>query len=155
MKKIFLIAFTSLLLIMCGPSKSAKSVSEPKVHYVDNFKPASDKEKAAFLKRLNAADENYSVLILTKNFKGEQIIVSNEQKTLYKEYPISNIKTRLADELRIDNTVDTKVYDAHTKKEAVISAKEAKKHKFIYLMKQPGTGNPFVITYSNTLRPME
>jgi hypothetical protein len=94
-------------------------------------------------------------VILTKNFKGEQIIVSNEQKTLYKEYPISNVKTRLADQLRIDNTFDTKVYDAHTKKEAVISAKEAKKHKFIYLMKQPGTENPFVITYSNTLRPLE
>ena len=155
MKKIIAILFTAFLLTMCGTSKSAKADSKPQVQYVDNFKPASDKEKTAFLKKLNATEANYSVLILTKNFKGEQITVTNGEKVVYKEYPISNVKTRLAGELRIDNSLDTKVYDALTKKEATIPSKQAKNYKYVYLMKKPGADNPFLITYSNTLRPME
>jgi hypothetical protein len=47
------------------------------------------------------------------------------------------------------------VHDNFTKKDAIIETKEAQKHKFIYVMKNPGAENPFVITYSNTLRPLE
>lgn len=156
MKKIALILFTALLVLSCSTSKSSKGSAKPEVQYKDDFRSASDKEKAALLKKLNAAGESYSVLILTQNFKGEQIIVSNEKKTLYKEYPISNLKTGVADQIRIDNTIDTKVYDNLTKKEAVITAKEAKKHKYVYIMKNPqGSGSTFRITYSNTLRPLE
>ncbi|PZR23667.1 MAG: hypothetical protein DI539_02550 [Flavobacterium psychrophilum] len=156
MKKIIAILFAAFLLTMCDTSKSAKGSAKPEVQYKDDFRSASEKEKSALLKKLNATGADYSVLILTQNYKGEQIIVSNEQKTLYKEYPISNKKTGIADEIRIDNTVDTKVYDNLGKKEAVLSAKEAKKHKYIYLMKNPpGGDSPFRITYSNTLRPLE
>ncbi|MHA3789753.1 hypothetical protein ACX0HA_16215 [Flavobacterium hauense] len=156
MKKIILIIFTASLFTMCGTSKSAKGSTKPEVQYKDDFRSATEKEKSALLKKLNATGANHSVLILTQNYKGEQIIVSNEQKTFYKEYPISNKKTGIADELRIDNTTDTKVYDTFSKKEAVISAKEAQKHKFIYLMKNPpGGDSPFRITYSNTLRPLK
>lgn len=156
MKKIIPILFIAFLFTMCGTTKSAKGSAKPEVQYKDDFRSATDKEKKALLKKLNASGTNYSVLILTQNYKGEQISVSNEKKTLYKEYPISNMKTGIADELRIDNTLDTKVYDNLSKKEAVISSKEAKKHKFIYLMKNPpGGDSPFRITYSNTLRPLE
>jgi hypothetical protein len=156
MKKIIPILFIAFLFTMCGTTKSAKGSAKPEVQYKDDFRSATDKEKKALLKKLNAAGANYSVLILTQNYKGEQISVSNEKKTLYKEYPISNMKTGIADELRIDNTLDTKVYDNLSKKEAIISSKEAKKHKFIYLMKNPpGGDSPFRITYSNTLRPLE
>lgn len=156
MKKIIPILFIAFLFTMCGTTKSAKGSAKPEVQYKDDFRSATDKEKKTLLKKLNASGTNYSVLILTQNYKGEQISVSNEKKTLYKEYPISNMKTGIADELRIDNTLDTKVYDNLSKKEAIISSKEAKKHKFIYLMKNPpGGDSPFRITYSNTLRPLE
>ena len=156
MKKIVPILFIAFLFAMCGTSKTAKGSAKPEVQYKDDFRSASDKEKKALLKKLNASGTNYSVLILTQNYKGEQIIISNEKKTFYKEYPISNMKTGIADELRIDNTIDTKVYDTFSKKEAIISAKEAQKHKYIYLMKNPpGGDSPFRITYSNTLRPLK
>lgn len=155
MKKTILLLITILSVISCDTSKKATANAKPQVQYKDDFKSASEKERLALLKKLNATEANYSVLILTQNYKGEQVIISNEKKTLYKEYPISNKKTGIADQIRIDNTIDTKVYDNLTKKEAVISSKEAKKHKYIYLMKQPGADNPFLITYSNTLRPLE
>lgn len=156
MKKIIPILFVAFLFTMCGTSKTAKGSAKPEVQYKDDFRSATDKEKKALLKKLNATGTTYSVLILTQNYKGEQIIISNEKKTFYKEYPISNMKTGIADELRIDNTIDTKIYDTFSKKEAIISAKEAQKHKYIYLMKNPpGGDSPFRITYSNTLRPLE
>ena len=37
----------------------------------------------------------------------------------------------------------------------VLKTKDTQKHKYIYLMKDPGGPNPFIITYSNTLRPLE
>lgn len=155
MKKAILIICSALLFTMCSTSKTAKTNAKPTVQYKDDFRSADNKEKTALLKKLNASGKGFSVLIFTKNYKGEEITASNEKKTLYKGYPISNLKSGIAEEIRIDNTVDTKIHDNLTKKEAVISAKEAQKHKYIYVMKDPGAANPFVITYSNTLRPLE
>ena len=162
MKKTALIAL-SFLIIMCGStttktssrSKAVTKKSRPEVQYKDDFRAASDKERAALLKELNAAGEEYSVLIFTRNYKGEKVIVSNAQKQLHNGYVMSNLKTGIAGTVRIDNKLDTKVYDNFSKQEAVIEAKEAQKHKYIYLMKNPKADNPFVITYSNTLRPLE
>ena len=162
MKKTLVLIAISFLFIMCGSTKSG-SAAKPKavtksraeVQYKDDFRAASDKERTALLKELNAEGEGYSVLIFTKNYKGEKVIVSNAQKQLHNGYVMSNLKTGIAGTVRIDNKLDTKVYDNLTKKETVIEAKEAQKHKYIYLMKAPGADNPFVITYSNTLRPLE
>lgn len=155
MKKISLIILLAFLFTMCSTSKSTKAVAKPEVQYKDDFRSASEKEKSALLKKLKATGAGYSVLIFTKNYKGEKVTASNTKKTVYSGYLFSNLKTGIADQIRIDNTVDTRVFDSFTKKEAVISAKEAQKHKFIYLMKDPSTENPFLITYSNTLRPLE
>lgn len=145
------------LMAMCSTKKgtAASSPAKATVQYKDDFRAASDKEKAALLKRLNAAGEKYSVLVFTSNFKGEKITASNSASRLYSGYPMSNLKTGIAESIRIDNTMDTRIYDELTKKEAIIEAKEAQKHKFIYLMKDRGAENPFVITYSNKLRPLE
>ncbi|HYD91890.1 MAG TPA: hypothetical protein VEA37_10440, partial [Flavobacterium sp.] len=153
----------SFLFIMCSGTKTNSSPrskafaerSRPEVQYKDDFRAASDKERTALLKDLNAAGAGYSVLIFTRNYKGEKVIVSNAQKQLHNGYVMSNLKTGIAGTVRIDNKLDTKVYDNFSKQEAIIEAKEAQKHKYIYLMKNPGAGNPFVITYSNTLRPLE
>lgn len=154
-----IILVTAFLMTMCstlktGSNSTDKPKKRPDVQYRDDFTSASDKEKTALLKDLKAEAKNYSVLILTQNYKGEKIIVSNSKKKLHNDYTISNLKTGIAKLLRIDNTVDTKIYDNLTKKETVIEAKDAKKHKFIYVMKNPGSKNAFTITYSNTLRPL-
>lgn len=160
MKKTVLITALAIMMAMCSTTKTSKNgstskSSDAKVQYKDDFRAAGDKEKATLLKNLKATDAKYSVLIFTKNFKGEKIVVSNASSTLYSENLISNLKSGIASTIRIDNTQDTKVYDNFTKKEAIIETKEAQKHKFIYVMKNPGADNPFVITYSNTLRPLE
>lgn len=155
MKNIALVILSALLFTMCSTSKSTKSTAKAEIQYKDDFRSASEKEKSALLKKLKATGEGYSVLIFTKNYKGEKVTASNAKKTVYSGYPFSNLKTGIADQIRIDNSTDTKIYDSFTKKEAVITAKEAQKHKFIYLMKDPGAENPFLITYSNTLRPLE
>ena len=161
MKKTALVAL-SFLFIMCGSTKTKSSrtgvtakKSRPEVQYKNDFRAAGDKERTALLKELNAAGEGYSVLIFTKNYKGEKVIVSNAQKQLHSGYVMSNLKTGIAGTVRIDNKLDTKVYDNFSKQEAVIEAKEAQKYKYIYLMKNPKADNPFIITYSNTLRPLE
>jgi len=157
MKKILFILPLLLLLTMCKSSKTAtapvKEVVE--LRYRDDFRAATTAEKTEVLKSLKATAAKYSVLVFTQNFKGEKIVVSNATKKLYSDYVISNLKTGIADKTRIDNTVDTKIYDNLTKKEFVLLAKDAAKYKFIYLMKNPGGETTFIITYSNTLRPLQ
>jgi len=157
MKKILFILPLLLVFTMCKSSKtvsaSAKEVTE--VRYRDDFRAATAAEKTKVLKELKATAANYSVLVFTQNFKGEKIVASNAAKKLYSDYVISNLKTGIADKTRIDNTVDTKVYDNLTKKEVTLLAKDAAKYKFIYLMKNPGGETTFIVTYSNTLRPLE
>lgn len=161
MKKIVLITFISLFMVMCktaGSTSSSKSVKikdKAGVQYRDDFTSASEAEKSALLSDLKATGAGYSVLIFTQNFKGEKVIVSNAKKQLYNDYTISNLKSGIAGPVRIDNSLDTKVYNNLTKKEVIIEAEEAQKHKFIYLMKNPGGKNAFTITYSNTLRPLK
>ncbi len=158
MKKSFTILFSILLVfavLSCSSSKTTSTKAKTNVQYKDDFKSASEKEKTALLKKLNATGAEYSVLIFTKNYKGEKIITSNAQKKLHTGYFISNLKTGIAEEIRIDNTIDTKVFDNLSKQEVIIPAKEARKHKYIYIMKKPGDNPPFLITYSNTLRPLE
>ena len=163
MKKLLLLLM-ALTLVMCKstqPVADAKTVkpaatAKTNIQYRDDFRAATSKEKAAFLKELKATEDEYSVLIFTKGYKGEGIQVSNAKKVLYSGYAISNLKTGIAHQLRIDNTVDTKVFDSFTKKSVVLEAAEAKKHKFIYVRKDSSNkSNPFFITYSNTLRPLE
>jgi len=158
MKKIFLLLLASTLFVMCKSTNSATKAEEKpvtEVRYKDDFQSADATEKKALLSSLKATGKGYSVLIFTKNYKGEKIVASNTSKKLYSGYVISDPKTGIADKTRIDNSLDTRIYDNYTKKEMVIEAKEAQKYKFIYLMKNPGGESTFIVTYSNTLRPLE
>lgn len=162
MKKVILI-LCILTLVACKSKKAASNKTSDKaadkkeyVQYRDDFRSVTKEEREAFLKDIKATDKNYSVLIFTRGYKGEGIQVSNEKKILFSGNVISNQKTGIADELRIDNTTDTKVFDSFTKKSVIIESEEAKKHKFIYLMKDNSNKTmPFSITYSNTLRPLK
>ena len=163
MRKVVLILFI-LTVFACKSKKAATSGTTAEasvnkkeyVQYRDDFRSVTKEEREAFLKDVKATEKNYSVIIFTRGYKGEGIQVSNEQKILFSGNVISNKKTGIADEIRIDNTIDTKVFDSFTKKSVIIESKEAKKHKFIYLMKDNSNKEmPFNITYSNTLRPLK
>jgi hypothetical protein len=149
-----------VMLFFLGGCSSKKAVSdenkEPVIQYRDDFRAVSDKKKIEFLDEMNADKATASVLILTKGFKGENVTVSNAKKVLYKGMVMSHPETGIAQTIKIDNTTDTKLFDRFSKKEAEIKAENAKKYKFIYLMKDHSQkGNPFTITYSNTLRPLK
>lgn len=150
MKKISLLVFliTLLGLVSCNPTQ--KSV------YRDDFRSAKDSERQKILNEVNAKNSNKSVLILTQTYKGEKIIISQNGKTIFSEYPITNLKNRIASYLSFSNQQDLIVKDISTKEEIIIPVKKATKHKYVYLMKKVNKGKfQYVITYSNTLRPMK
>lgn len=162
MKRVFLFLLMTIMLSACGSKKRAAAApaadepAKPEVQYRDDFRATTNAKKNKLLKTLKATGKNYSVLIFTKGYKGEQITVTSDGKTLYRGNQISNLKTGIADQVRIINTADTKIFDNLTKAEVVLPTAETQKHKFIYLMKDnDGKGSPFVITYSNTLRPLD
>jgi hypothetical protein len=162
MKKIALLLFCSLFLMMCTTKRSTTTsrstdsttsgaAGEPEILVRDNFRAATDAQKAALLTELKATGEGYSVMMLTKNFKGESITVSSGSKKFYTGYPLTNLGNGLAERFRVENGADITVYDSRTKKEAVLKADDVKKYKFIYISKNPSAANPFVVTYSNRL----
>ncbi|MFL9845363.1 hypothetical protein [Flavobacterium rhizosphaerae] len=159
MKKLFFIIAISFFMVMC---KSAKTSSDTKkddmssveVRYRDDFRAATTSERSNVLSELKATANEASVLIFTQNYKGEKIEVKSKGKRIYNDYIISNLDTGIGDKLKIDNTKETKVYDNLTKQVITIPADKASKYKFIYLMKNPGGEKQYILTYSNTLRPL-
>jgi hypothetical protein len=152
MKKVLLITIMAFLLTMC---KSASVDNVAEVHHKDDFTGVSAAEQKALLKELKATSRDYSVLIFTENYVGEKIIASTAGKRMYADYVTSNPKTGVAAKARIENNANTMVYDNFSKKQILIDGAEAKKHKFIYLKKNPEGDTPYTITYSNTLRPLK
>ncbi|MFP9100081.1 hypothetical protein ACLI09_13610 [Flavobacterium sp. RHBU_24] len=168
MKKILFMLLASTLFVMCKTAKTGNTSKTGKIEtekanepasenviYSDKFKAATAAETAALLKELNATAENYSVLVLTRNYKGEQITVTSNGKQVYKDYPISNNAIGIAEKIRIDNTGDTEIYDNHTKKSITIGSTDAKKYKFIHVAKEPAKKVPFVIVYSNKVKKLK
>ena len=124
--------------------------------YRDDFRSASKTEIEKVQKEANAKSSNKSILFLTQVYKGEKIIISQNGKTIYSEYPITNLKSRIANYFSVKNNIDVLVKDISTKKEIIIPASKIGKHKYIYLMKKVNKGKfQYVITYSNTLRPLK
>lgn len=156
MKKTAFLLLCSLFFVMCTTKKTATATTatasgKPSITVRDNFKTVTDAQKTATLKELKATEAGYSVMLLTKNFKGENITVTSGDKKFYFGYPITNLGNGLAEKFRIENSADIKVYDSRTKKEAVLKSSDVKKYKFVYISKDPSATNPFVITYSNKL----
>lgn len=121
----------------------------------DDFRSVSDKSKADYLAGMKATEDNYSVIILTKGFKGENITVSNEDKSFYKGMTMSDLKSGIAKSIRVDNTKDFTIADGFTEGSLTIESDHAKMFKFIYVMKNNADKEtPFKITFSNTLRPV-
>ena len=145
MKKIVL-GVIATLFIMCSPIKTEVR---------DDFRSSSAQETKNFLKEVNGTSDSKSVLILTKGYKGEKIMATQEGKTIYSKYPISNLKTHLADYFSFENNKILIITDNFSKQEVVIEPKNAAKYKYIYLRKDYLKGTvEYKITFSNTLRAM-
>jgi hypothetical protein len=146
---VFLIVLTvSFGLQSCNPT--VKSV------YRDDFRSASEGEIKNVQKEVGATSSKKSILILTQTYKGEKIIVSQNGKEVFTEYVITNLKSRIANYFSINNNSDVLMKDISIKKEVLIPASKISKHKYIYLMKKVNKGKfLYVITYSNTLRPLK
>ena len=164
MKKALFIIALSFLFVMCKSTKttttSTSAITEAKPTkenfiYSDGFKAATPAQTAALLKSLDATAANYSVLVLTKNFHGEEVVVTNGSKQVYKGYALSNGGSGIAEKIRIDNTADTKIYDSYSKKEIVIESSDAKKYKFVHVAKDTSKKVPFVVVCSNKVKALE
>ncbi|MEZ4854290.1 hypothetical protein [Flavobacterium sp.] len=122
----------------------------------NDFKGVAENTKNEFLKQKNATSNTKSVLILSQGFKGEKIIVKQNEKIIYSEYPISHVKTKYADSFSFNNTVDLILYDNYSKEEITIKSDKIGNNKFIYVMKYiENEKTKYKITVSNTLRAMK
>jgi len=149
MKKLIPILLITLSIGLQSCNSTVKSV------YRDDFRSASKAEVEKIHKEVNAKNSNKSILFLTQIYKGEKIIISQNGKTIYSEYPITNLNNRIATYLSFNNQQDLLLKDNNSKNEILIPSKQSSKHKYIYVMKKVNKGKfQFIITYSNTLRPI-
>ena len=148
-----ILVFIFVLIISIGLQSCNSTV---KSVYRDDFRSASKNEVKNIQEEVGATNANKNILILTQTYKGEKIIISQNGKVIFSEYPITNLKSRIANYFSVNTNFDVLVKDISTKKEVIIPAKKMAKHKYIYLMKKVNKGKfQYVITYSNTLRPLK
>ena len=148
-----ILVFISIIIISIGLQSCNSTV---KSVYRDDFRSATDVENEKVLKEVNAKNSNKSILFLTQTYKGGKIIISQNGKTIYSEYPITNLNNRIATYLSFNNQQDLVIKDINSEKEVLIPIKKASQHKYIYLMKKINKGKfQYIITYSNTLRPLK
>ncbi|KIC02127.1 hypothetical protein OA88_10380 [Flavobacterium sp. JRM] len=153
MKQIQIFIFLILLLISCKPYK---------VEFIEyenaSFKHVVEKT----LKKYNAEEEQYSLLLFTDFYYGEHMTVENNFKVLYND-SIRTIKNfGLAKIIRINNRSKTKIVDEKTDIMMLIKPSLSKKYKFIYIEKLDYLKDrwgkdsivnkkPYKIIYSNKL----
>ncbi len=148
-----ILVFIFVLIISIGLQSCNSTV---KSVYRDDFRSASKTEIKNIQEEVGATSSSKSILILTQTYKGEKIIISQNGKVIFSEYPITNLKSRIANYFSVNTNFDVLVKDISTKKEVIIPAKKMAKHKYIYLMKKVNKRKfQYVITYSNTLRPLK
>lgn len=172
-KKILLLFLMSFFLVMCKAPKLAsdrvdaqndkkhKEVEKEEtkdVYYTEqvknDFRAVSDGVRDKFLKDYKATEDKYSILFFTQGFFGEEVTVKNDDGQLFKGMVTTDKHSGLAQNMRILNTSDTKIYDKGTKKTIRIESAKAAKHKFIYVMKDVSNEDkPYKITFSDKLRP--
>ncbi len=128
-----ILVFIFVLIISIGLQSCNSTV---KSVYRDDFRSASKTEVKNIQEEVGASNSNKSILILTQTYKGEKIIISQNGKDIFSEYPITNLKSRIANYFSVNTNFDVLVKDVSTKKEIVIPAKRIIKHKYVYLMKK-------------------
>ncbi len=148
-----ILVFISIISASVGLQSCNSTV---KSVYRDDFRSASEAEIKNIQKEVGATNSNKSILILTQTYKGEKIIISQNRKAIFSEYPITNLKSRIANYLSVNRNFDVHIKDISTKKEVVIPSKKIAKHKYIYIMKKVTKGKfQYIISFSNILRPLK
>ena len=148
-----ILVFISIFITSIGLKSCNSTV---KSVYRDDFRSASKPEIEKVQEEVGATSSSKSILILTQTYKGEKIIISQNGKAIFSEYAITNLKSRIANYFSVNTNLDVIVKDISTKKEVIIPASKISKHKYIYLMKKVNKGKfQYIITYSNTLRPLK
>ncbi|MBV2197007.1 MAG: hypothetical protein KUL78_10960 [Flavobacterium sp.] len=148
-----ILVFISIIIASVGLQSCNSTV---KSVYRDDFRSAAKTEIKNIQEEVGATSSSKSILILTQTYKGEKIIISQNGKVIFSEYPITNLKSRIANYFSVNTNFDVLVKDISTKKEVIIPAKKMAKHKYIYLMKKVNKGKfQYVITYSKTFRPLK
>ncbi|WP_297869695.1 hypothetical protein [uncultured Flavobacterium sp.] len=148
-----ILVFISIIIASVGLQSCNSTV---KSVYRDDFRSASEAEIKNIQKEVGATNSNKSILILTQTYKGEKIIISQNRKAIFSEYPITNLKSRIANYLSVNRNFDVHIKDFSTKKEVVIPSKKIAKHKYIYIMKKVTKGKfQYIISFSNILRPLK
>lgn len=139
---------------------SCKSYKTEFIEYQRHLpKHAVDK----ILKDSKAEEEQYSLLLFTQFFNGEELIVKNNDEILLKE-PLQTINNfGLAKAIRINNNYDVKIKDMDMNVQILVKCNLAKTHKFIYIEKNKylkdevgkdsilNTKKVYKIIYSNSL----
>ncbi|WP_010255876.1 hypothetical protein [Myroides injenensis] len=121
----------------------------------DDFRSVTEKTKETYLKGMKATEDQYSVVILTQGYNGENITVKNDSKTFLKSMVMTDRSTGIAKSVRVENLKDFTIEDSYTKGDLIIESDHAKMFKFIYIMKNNKNKEiPFKVTFSNTLRPV-
>ena len=128
-----ILVFISIIITSIGLQSCNSTV---KSVYRDDFRSAPKTEIKNILEEVGATSSSKSILILTQTYKGEKIIISQNGKVIFSEYPITNLKSRIANYFSVKNNIDVLVKDISTKKEIVIPSKKIAKHKYIYMMKK-------------------
>lgn len=151
-----LAAIVFITIVSCKSSTPSVGRSDIKEDYRDDFRSINENDKAIFLRDMKATSADRSVLLLTQGFKGEKIVIKQNSKTIKTSYPITNMSTKIASYLGFSNEADLMVFDNYSKKEIIVPFEKTKKYKFIYLMKEyKGSEVTYLITYSNTMRPLK
>lgn len=120
----------------------------------NDFRAVSEEVKNKFLRAYKADTSEYSILFFTQGFEGERVVVSNGESKVYDGGVKTNKVTGLAKNMRINNTEITIIYDEKTDKSISLNSELAKKHKFIYVMKDvKNDEKPYKVTFSDLLRP--
>ncbi len=148
-----ILVFISIIITSIGLQSCNSTV---KSVYRNDFRSAPKTEVKNIQEEVGATSSSKSILILTQTYKGEKIIISQNGKVIFSEYPITNFNNRIASYLSFNNQQDLVINDRNSKKEILIPSKKSSKHKYVYVMKKVTKGKfQFIITYSNTLRPMK
>lgn len=142
MKKSFILLI-AFMLTMC---------TSPKVIYTDDLcKSVFEHTEDNFIDLLKATEKNYSVVIFTAVFKGEKIILKNNQEILYND-SIKDIGNGFSKAIRVDNRFDVEIKEIEKDYIFTLKREQLKDHKYIYIKKDMfKKKRPYTITYSNTL----
>ena len=103
-----ILVFISIIIASVGLQSCNSTV---KSVYRDDFRSASEAEIKNIQKEVGATNSNKSILILTQTYKGEKIIISQNRKAIFSEYPITNLKSRIANYLSVNRNFDVHIKD--------------------------------------------